>query len=34
MGNAGFNAATDIFSMGNDWGVRSSNENRSGSTAE
>lgn len=34
MSNAGFNAATDIFSMGADWGVRSSNENRSGSTAE
>lgn len=34
MSNAGFNAATDIFSMGDDWGVRSSNENRSGSTAE
>jgi len=34
MGNAGFNAATDIFSMGADWGVRSSNENKSGSTAE
>ena len=34
MGNAGFNAATDIFSMGADWGVRSANENRSGSTAE
>ena len=32
--NAGFNAATDIFSMGADWGVRSANENRSGSTAE
>lgn len=34
MSNAGFNAATDIFSMGADWGVRSANENRSGSTAE
>lgn len=34
MANAGFNAATDIFSMGADWGVRSANENRSGSTAE
>lgn len=34
MSNAGFNAATDIFSMGDVWGVRSSNENRSGSTAE
>ena len=32
--NAGFNAATDIFSMGADWGVRSANENKSGSTAE
>lgn len=34
MSNAGFNAATDIFSMGAEWGVRSANENRSGSTAE
>lgn len=34
MANNGFNAATDIFSMGDDWGVRSANENRSGSTAE
>ena len=34
MSNAGFNAATDVFSMGDDWGVRSSNENKSGSTAE
>lgn len=34
MSNAGFNAATDIFSMGTKWGVRSANENRSGSTAE
>lgn len=34
MSNAGFNAATDIFSLGTSWGVRSSNENKSGSTAE
>ena len=34
MGNNGFNAATDIFSMGDEWEVRSSNENKSGSTAE
>lgn len=34
MANAGFNAATDIFGMGADWDVRSSSENKSGSTAE
>ena len=34
MANAGFNAATDIFGMGEEWGVRSTNDNASGSTAE
>ena len=34
MANNGFNAATDIFSMGDEWGVRSANENKSGNTAE
>ncbi|MBO7686912.1 MAG: hypothetical protein J6V72_11045 [Kiritimatiellae bacterium] len=32
--NAGFNAATDIFSLGADWKVKSSDENASVSTAE
>lgn len=34
MANNGFSAATDIFSMGSDWGVRSNSEGKSGSTAE
>lgn len=34
MANAGFNAATDLFSMGSAWKVKSSNLNASGSTAE
>lgn len=34
MANNGFSAATDIFSLGTDWGVRSSSEGKSGSTAE
>ena len=34
MGNAGFNAATDIFGMGANWKVGSSNDNASGSVAE
>ena len=33
MANAGFNAATDIFSMGNSWKVKSCNENASGSVS-
>lgn len=34
MANAGFNAATDLFSMGTAWKVKSSTLNPSGSTAE
>lgn len=34
MANAGFNAAKDVFSMGEAWKVRSSDLNASGSTAE
>lgn len=34
MSNAGFNAATDIFSLGVKWGVKSNAMNASGSTAE
>lgn len=34
MANNGFNAATDIFSMGADWDVRSSDTNASGSVAK
>ena len=34
MANAGFNAATDIFSMGQKWKVDDSQENASGSVAE
>ena len=34
MANAGFNAATDIFSMGANWKVKTSNMNASVSTAE
>lgn len=34
MGNAGFNAATDIFSIGEDWAVKSSDLNASVNTAE
>jgi len=34
MSNAGFSAATDIFSLGSSWGVKSANLNRSCNTAE
>ena len=34
MANNGFNAATDIFGMGNKWGVDDSQDNASGSVAE
>lgn len=34
MANAGFNAATDIFGMGANWEVKSSDDNASGSVAE
>lgn len=34
MANAGFNAATDIFSMGDKWAVQSNAMNASGSTAK
>lgn len=34
MANNGFNAATDIFSMGAEWKVKSSGTNASGSVAE
>ena len=34
MANNGFNAATDIFSLGSKWKVQSSNTNASGSVAE
>lgn len=34
MANAGFNAATDLFSMGSSWKVKSSNLNKSASAAE
>lgn len=34
MANAGFNAATDIFSMGANWKVQSNSMNPSGSVAE
>lgn len=34
MANAGFNAATDIYSMGADWKVQSNSMNASGSVAE
>ena len=34
MSNAGFNAATDIFGMGENWKVKSSDENGSVETAE
>lgn len=34
MANNGFNAATDIFGMGDNWGVRTSNDNAGGSVAE
>ena len=34
MANAGFNAATDLFSMGSAWKVKSSNLNKSASAAE
>lgn len=34
MANAGFNAATDIFGLGENWKVKSATLNASGSTAE
>lgn len=34
MANAGFNAATDLFSLGSSWKVKSCNINKSASTAE
>lgn len=34
MANNGFSSATDIFSLGTSWGVRSNSEGKSGSTAE